>query len=304
MRSGGGLGQPRARGFSVVELMVAMALGLILVGAVLASYLALWNSTRQQRALREMSEGAQLALSLIRRDLMQAGYVHPTSVSGDRFSPLASPAQGHPVFACPKGFTAADAPAAAGVCNLSGSEGEAIEINFEATRQTALQTSSGFLADCVGNALAASTGQAQSAPADEATRILSSHRYFVMASGGGTPVALACASPVSAAERLVPGVELLSLRFGVAPAWDAGDPSTRRPARYVRTQDMNPTDWAGVVAVRICVQMVSLAAVLPGDEVSTAHYLNCMEQWETATDGRLRRTYTTTLGLRNRGGMQ
>jgi Tfp pilus assembly protein PilW len=166
--------------------MVAMALGLILVGAVLASYLALWNSTRQQRALREMSEGAQLALSLIRRDLMQAGYVHPTSVSGDRFSPLASPAQGHPVFACPKGFTAADAPAAAGVCNLSGSEGEAIEINFEATRQTALQTSSGFLADCVGNALAASTGQAQSAPADEATRILSSHRYFVMASGGGT----------------------------------------------------------------------------------------------------------------------
>lgn len=294
-----------ARGLTLIELLVSLTLGLVLIGAVLAAYAAMVTSTRQQQALREMSEGAQWALSLLRRDLLMAGYVHPSEVSGERFTPQVADIQARPVFGCERGFDQPKAAPAQAQCNPSGAVTPALEINFEATRDTAVPNPNGYLTDCVGTVLALGSGAVQSVAADPGTRIATSHRYFVLpAVSGGPPQALACASPSSTAERLVPGVETLSVRYGVASAWKVDDPASRRPVRYVSAADVAPGEWAGVVAVRVCVLMQSLSPVALGEQGAVMQYRNCDGVQEQSADGRLRRAYITTVSLRNRGGMK
>jgi hypothetical protein len=226
-------------------------------------------------------------------------------LDGDRFMPADPVILQRAVFGCDRAFVAASANVGQGQCNPVGAVGDAIEINFEAARDTALQTADGRLADCVGNALKMPSGQDQPGAATERTRIPAAHRYFVLpAVANGPPVALACASARSGAERLVPHVEALHIRYGVSAGWQADDPSTRRPQRYVAAKDFRPIDWPSVVAVRLCVLMRSAGSVLPANEAQTSAYRDCEGQQQNSNDGVLRRAFVTTVGLRNREAAQ
>lgn len=68
-----------SRGFSIVELMVAMAVGLMLFGAVVAIYLGTSQATRFQAAVQGVQESGRFALDLVARNLRQAGYDDPFS---------------------------------------------------------------------------------------------------------------------------------------------------------------------------------------------------------------------------------
>lgn len=64
---------PQQKGLSLVELMIAMAVGLVIVGAATAIYL---STAQNQRALERQSaslESGAFALQLLGRDLMNAG---------------------------------------------------------------------------------------------------------------------------------------------------------------------------------------------------------------------------------------
>ena len=74
-------------GFSLVELMVAMALGLLLVVGVGTVYLGSRQTYIQQEALARMQEGARYAFELLTLDIRQAGYTGCAPID-DTFSTL------------------------------------------------------------------------------------------------------------------------------------------------------------------------------------------------------------------------
>jgi type IV pilus assembly protein PilW len=63
------------RGFSLVELMVAMTLGLIILGAVGYLYLGSRQTFRTTDAIARIQENARYALQIVAHDVRMAGYV-------------------------------------------------------------------------------------------------------------------------------------------------------------------------------------------------------------------------------------
>lgn len=69
-----GVTPPRAQGgLSLVELLVALVLGLVLVGGVLSIYLASQQGLRTHQSLARLQESARLALDLLAREIRTAG---------------------------------------------------------------------------------------------------------------------------------------------------------------------------------------------------------------------------------------
>lgn len=282
----------RQRGFSVIELMVALLISLFIVGALVLSYLGTSASARQVRALAQMTEDAQTAVNLIARDLQMAG---AAELSG-----LASAADGsaghlqwsssyRPVYGCESDFRASAAALAQAACG-SDMQTDAIEITYYATLATTVPTAAGTpeATDCLGRGLDAAAGY-------------TSNRYFVAPGAGGTVRELYCDSSSNGGggrQPLVENVETVRFRYGVAPGWDAGNLSTRRPVRYVKAGAVN--DWSEVVSVRMCLLMRSATPVLSEAGHGTYLFRDCEGAQITATDGFLWRAFHSTVALRNR----
>jgi len=79
-------------GFSLVELLVGSALGLILLAAILSIYLSAKQTYNIQDSLARMQENARLALRLISHDARMAGYlgdvVQPWAIGESADQPL------------------------------------------------------------------------------------------------------------------------------------------------------------------------------------------------------------------------
>lgn len=67
------LTRPRQYGLALVELMIAMVLGLIVVGAAFAVFLSNQQSYAANEGLNRVQEGARVALELMSRDVRAAG---------------------------------------------------------------------------------------------------------------------------------------------------------------------------------------------------------------------------------------
>src|SRR5579885_55657 len=66
-------GATRQRGLSLVELMIALTLGLIVVGSVIAIFLSSKQSYGTNTALGEIQDNSRVAFELLARDIRQAG---------------------------------------------------------------------------------------------------------------------------------------------------------------------------------------------------------------------------------------
>lgn len=263
------------RGVSLVELMVAMVLGLWLAAAALQ---LAWRSSQSQQvqaAYAEMNDNAQLALQLLTRDLQLAGYAAAQGVSaGTTSSSLLRGLKGAPVFACDQGFTAPLANVL--TCQTTGSSA-ALEVVFEADVHNTSPTASEVPSDCLGNEVLPSEGL-----------YLTRHRYFVQTANTGRPE-LHCASGQSS-QPLVDHVAQLILSFGEALPTE---PS--RAVRYVSASQVS--DWGWVVAVRVCVLMQSSQAVWTSEDQAT--YLDC-QGVKQSTTSYARQSFQTTVVLRNK----
>ncbi|WP_372742931.1 PilW family protein, partial [Neptunomonas sp.] len=62
------------RGFSLIELMIAMSLGLILIGGVVNLFLASSQTYRLQESMFRVQESGRFALDFMLRDLRDAGF--------------------------------------------------------------------------------------------------------------------------------------------------------------------------------------------------------------------------------------
>ncbi len=261
----------RAVGFALVEMLVALVIGLVVVGALFSTYVSTGTTGRLQSALSQMDEDAQIGLRLLSSDLLMAGYAQALSLDEDT-SLLTRTYVGRPVFGCDKGFASAAANTPAECCGSGNSP--AIEITFEADLYNALVTD-GKPADCLGNSLL-------SGPAT-----VTYNRYRV---GSG---ALQCTGPRGIAAPLVDNVEAMQIWYG-----EAGGTDPRILSRYVTADAVQ--DFQRIVSVRVCLLMRSAEPVLAAEDASVTAYLDCDAVTQTASDAHLRRAYFGTTALRNR----
>jgi type IV pilus assembly protein PilW len=301
------------RGYTLLELMLALAIGMVVAGAGWAAYVATGRTGRLQATLADMDESAQIGLALLVRELQQAGYSRPYGVlpaasgsesgageaggAGGTGAALARPGLGWPVFGCAYGLKNTShrsqaAPWDPSVCApATGTRQDVIEISYEADLVNSSPTSAGLPSDCIGSGLPVSNW-----PVDEDLGLSLAYyptrnRYYLSVGSSGRSE-LYCASAQGAAgQPLVDHVEGLRLWYGEA---DASEP--RRVARYVGAQAV--TDWGRVLSVRLCLLMRGEEAVLGEDDA--LDYLDCEGEPALAIDRHPRRAYFTTATLRAR----
>lgn len=65
-----------SRGFSLVELMIAIVLGLVVMGGVISIFVANRQAFRVSENMAHVQENARVAFELLARDLREAGETH------------------------------------------------------------------------------------------------------------------------------------------------------------------------------------------------------------------------------------
>lgn len=84
-----------ACGFTLIELMIAMVLGLIVIAGVISVFLAAQQSYRSNNALSDVEDGSRIAFELMARDIRQAGLTGCNSMNG-RVTNVLNTASGNP----------------------------------------------------------------------------------------------------------------------------------------------------------------------------------------------------------------
>jgi type IV pilus assembly protein PilW len=286
-----------ASGFTLVEVMVALAIGLAVVGALVAACASAFASGRRTDALVQITEDAALALDVMRQQVAQAGFSQPHGTAGG--------AMLRHRFVAVAGCEAANfndlnvgilGPAN---CNASAADPaapDALEIAFEASVLPA-DASNAILGgpggaqplDCLGNSFAKIH--------DDATGddYWLNDSKFYLAEGN-----LYCHGPGNAAgAALVQNVEDLQIVYGMAAA-PAGEPGAGRVTHYGVAPPPGSPGWATVVSVHLCVQVRSANRVVDKVLAETlGGWIDCNDVLRTAGDGYLRRSFATTILLHN-----
>jgi type IV pilus assembly protein PilW len=258
-------------GVALTEVLVALVIGLVVVGAVLATYLSTGQTGRLQTARAQMDEDAQIGLRILSSDLLLAGYARPVSQRAET-SVWRKTYNGRPVFGCDKGFqtAAVNTPAECG----GSVNSPAIEIAYEADLFNSVVTE-GKPSDCLGNSF------------QDGDAGVTYNRYRVNSD------ALQCTGPRGNAAPLVHNVERLQLWYG-----EADSAAPRKLVRYVTASAVR--DFNLVLSVRVCLLLRSAEPVIMAEDAALKSYVDCEQATQHATDGRLRRAYVGTTALRNK----
>lgn len=68
-----GVGPLRVRGFTLIELMIALLLGLVVIGGVVSVFIAGQRSYATNKAISDVQDGSRIAFELMARDIRNAG---------------------------------------------------------------------------------------------------------------------------------------------------------------------------------------------------------------------------------------
>ena len=289
----------RQAGFTLVELMVAMVIGLVVIGAVLATYLGSVGSGRGTTALGQITEDADIALRLLRTHLSMADFSRPyAATAGGGFTRIL---QGKVVgiFGCDGGFvshTKENAPGDADASDPLTCVGDtdpkkevvpdAVAVRYEADASNSYApAATGIPTDCLGGKLPEPD---PAPPVGVPAYYMADNRFIVSANS------LSCAGNGNTftSSPLVENVVNLQLRYGVAAAGTPGQVQQYLTATAVNTANA----WPQVVSVRACIVVSSEGPVM--DEITP--YYGCAEVMETPTDKKMYRAFTTTVMLQNR----
>lgn len=104
------LNQHRQRGLTLVELMIALVLGLIIISAVINVYVGSTRSARFSEGLRSMQENGRFGVSALQRGIRMAGFSPDVQIAPFDFTTV--PANGFAVrMRMPTDCNGGDAPA-------------------------------------------------------------------------------------------------------------------------------------------------------------------------------------------------
>lgn len=312
-----------SRGFTLIEMMIALALGLVILAASLAVYTASSRGSQISQAETQLNEDGILALNLIQQQIKQAGYSSQVISSNGALN--MGNYRGVAVRGCDFGFTDSGAAFDDLACAASGSGGSAIAIRYEATTDNTVPTSASLPTNCLGNGINVITPSDVSPPPTGGAGMyaLADNRYLVDSSDSQPMLTCRGAEKngttniIGTSQPLLVNVESMQILYGVAKLPSAELAPTHDPLRHqivgyktaaaidaLTNSGTFPSDntldrWGRVLSARVCLVMRSDMPVRDAPEGAFT-YKSCSNIDTTGTDGYLRKTYTTTVLLRNR----
>ncbi len=222
--------QSRQAGFTLVEMMVAITIGLVVVFGMTMSFVSLKNTFKSQDSLGQLQDNERLALTLLTTAVNESGY-YPNPKTGSAIvgSSLSDTWSGN--MPTPAGiFGTADGGSATTTESL----------------QTAFATTSGDgLISCIGTSYAgAGTATVRNVfYVDPTTNSLMCKVYVnglktdAMANSGTAAV-------------LISGVKSMSVNYGLAA-------SGSQIVRYKTPGNVTSTEWTSVKSVRLTLNFVN-----------------------------------------------
>jgi len=257
-------------GLSVVELMVAMALGLLLMTGVIQVFLSSRQTYAANEAMGRLQENGRFALEFIARSARLGGYVEPVFEGGKPLALVRPSCTGLP------GTTPVE------LCTSEGGGNAADSIGFVFQPPVI----DGARRDCLGN------------PVTGANR-LTINSFFIIPEDGVKPAALGCrtynfggANPPSSTVtgELIAGIDSLQVLYGINTSGDS-----RSANQYVSADRV--TDWNDVRAVRISVLANSIDNLTPAPAGRNFVLLDAAPL--AFNDSRARQIFSTTIQLKN-----
>ncbi len=311
---------PSQRGFSLVELMVAITLGFIVVAAVGYLYLGSRQSFRNTESMARIQENARYALDTMARDVRMVGSLGCTSLIE------AAPTIGSPVPVAlvpaptnanaivggdtgsnPPGVPAATVPRVAGdalsIWGAQGSSATLATITGGANPYAYKANDILAVVTCRPAADAPPTAMLRAAPVNLTTlpgaatdEVMKFDRFsYYLGTNPAGVRALYRNSINDGLAELVDGVEDMQIMYGVD--------TTAVPDRVADVYQTAAAvaDWTRVVSVRITLLMASLdnlAASAQTYRIDTND--DGVLDAVIAADRRIYQTFSTTVGIRNR----
>jgi type IV pilus assembly protein PilW len=318
-----------SRGFSLVELLVAVAINLVVVVAASYLYLATRESQRVAAERAMMFENGNFALEIIGRELENAGFFPAVSAfdisRGATFvATYENPVTGVPA-AFNRGLFGCDAtsflPSTSACGAHAGSptpDADAMVVNYFTNDAMSLDV--GQRADCQRqdvsvdptNSTRVGTSTATGVP--PTVPLFVSNRYTLIPTTVRSDTqtistfALACngngvAAQVDTYQALVSGIEQLRFRYGTFSVENPFQPDAFLTAAGVSalgTVSLGPetrAGWGRVIAVRACL----LVRTMQPAKVSRASYTlnDCDGTAQTYTDGVERKVMTQVFAVKN-----
>lgn len=277
-------------GFSLIEIMIAMLLGIFVLGGLMTVYMSnkATYSMRNESAL--MDENGRVALRILSRHIEHAGY---SSRSG---ADVAN-------YIIPAGTT---------LTQETCSDGQTINIKKTSTIQSSQDGTKKKSSDSIGIAFEADellrmdcngialpdTCDVDKAPSAKAAYVYSS---FLVgensekdSTGAAIPILYCAGSRHSNKQPLAQGIENIQFLYGVATKGSSVD-------RYMSATDINNASggdvlWNKILSVRVGVLVRSLEPIFTEKKKMTYHVL---DQQIKTEDRYKRNVYTTTVRLRN-----
>lgn len=308
------------QGLSLVELMVALTIGIFLLGAVGIIYVNTTTTSRSSTLESQMNEDASLALELLQQQVRLAGFSSVDN-TGARLFP------GQAVSGCDGGFTNNSAAFTALACNAAGAGSDAFSVRYEASVLNSQPTAGGAPGNCAHEGVTTWDATAEGSASNNIA--LADNRYYIANDVDGTPT-LFCQGRIGAAfgnaTALIPNIEDMQVLYALTalPA-NASDPVHHQVAGYANanvassataaapaypalsglvvpaTLPAGINNWSRVAALRICLVARTARPVPAGDNAITdlGRYVDCNGNVQTPNDRFLRRAYVTTVQLRN-----
>jgi type IV pilus assembly protein PilW len=308
------------RGLSLVELMIAMAIGLLLLSAIGYIYLANRQTFRTLEDFSRVQENYRYALDQLGNEIRMAGYAGCAIVAsqqqpGSPLTPVAHHlAQAVGAFANQAGWpapalyklpaagkppsdvlyvTLAQSPAAP----LTGLTGGSVPVSGNPAGLKAGDLA--LVSDCMtANVITVAAAGANSiTPAAPLAKVytntaqvypLLDRYYFIGLNAANNPSLYRLENrPGAQPEELIENVEAMELRFGVDNNGDAVIDAYQNLAGVV--------NWQQVMSVRVSLVFVSNQNTATDVQSYTVEGVNY-----TPADNRMRQVATVTYGLRNR----
>lgn len=258
------------RGFSLIELMVSMTIGLVIVVAALSAYSSAASANKMVEAQSVMNEDGQAALGILSQQIHMAGYTSDRPVIAIR--------------GCDGTFTnVTDSNIEIGAlsCTTNDASPDSVAVRYEADKYNTIESGNSKPTDCLGNDLIVSAG-----------KYYAENRIYLAIPAGRTSKSLYCkGNAADTSQALVENVEDFQLMYGLAKT--KGDQVV---AGYVKASAV--PNWELVLTVRLCVVIKSDRPVL--SDIKSSPYKNCNGTRTDPKDLYLRHAYNTSVVLRSR----
>lgn len=288
----------RQQGMTLIEVLIALTIGLVILIAIGTAYLSSTNMARQRENQSELNEPAAIVIRMLQRDVANAGYVdifdfdasnqrqaaslfnpaYPELMNLYQRIPGAAPLQTPltqffpglmPVFGCDGAMNSTpNAITKAGTATLTCGTANATKNSLQIAYQAAPSSTANPLRSLINPDVATGEGRdCNQQELDPAGSKFVINRYFVQASSTDGVNELYCAgSGNSSSQPLARGVEEFVLRYqtsnpGVAPPVGSISPVAGGiQAQYLSATAVTASSigWANVTAVEVC--MVSATA--------------------------------------------